>query len=548
MTIGPGTVTGRTCQETRREDTMRVLFVASEIFPMAKTGGLGDVCASLPPHLAQQEVDVRLLMPGYTEALDKIVGRRVVADLGEVLPGAAVRLVAGWTPDSGLPIWLIDCPKLFDRPGTVYQNPDGADWEDNALRFGVLCHVAARLGLGEVPVGWRADVVHAHDWHTGLVPLLLHARGEPRPRSVFTIHNAAFQGCFPLDSAAQLDLPRHVATDPDSVEFYGRLSFLKAGVAYADRVTTVSRGYAREIQTPEFGFGLEGLYQARSRDLRGIMNGIDTELWNPATDPHIPRKYSVESIDGKRVCKASLQDHAGLFIDRGAPLVAFLSRLTHQKMADVFLADLPRVLEWDSRIQVAIHGQGDKVLEDGLRKTAKRYPGRVSARIGYEEDYAHRLQAGADIMLHGSRFEPCGLTQMYAMHYGTVPVVRRVGGLADTVVDAGYGNGTGFVFEEPDGNAMMAALARSIKCYRDRPEDWAEIQARGMAADFSWSRSAGNYLRLYNELAPTWSQGRLSKEGAVHVPACDYRETRIASNMPSPGRRKRRLGITPNFG
>lgn len=548
MAIGPGMVPDRIIKEERRRGGMRVLFVASEIFPMAKTGGLADVCASLPQYLAQQDIDVRLLMPGYTQAMERIVGARVVADVGEVLPGVAVRLVAGWTPDSGLPIWLIDCPELFERPGTVYQNPDGADWEDNALRFGVLCHVAARLGLGEVPVEWRPDIVHAHDWHTGLVPLLLCAGGGARPRTVFTIHNAAFQGCFPLDSVVQLGLPRQAAIGPDTAEFYGRLSFLKAGLVYADRLTTVSRGYAREIQTPEFGFGLEGLYQARSRDLRGIMNGIDTELWNPATDPHLPRKYSVESIEGKRICKASLQDHAGLFIDRGAPLVAFLSRLTHQKMADVFLAELPGILEQDSRVQVAIHGRGDKILEEGLKKIAERHPGRVSARIGYDEDYAHRLQAGADILLHGSRFEPCGLTQMYAMRYGTIPVVRRVGGLADTVVDARYGNGTGFVFDEPDGNAMMAALARSVECYRERPEDWMELQAKGMAADFSWSRSAENYLRLYLELMPARPRDDSSKGGSADALACDLLEAPAASHAHGSGTGKRRLGMTSNCG
>ena len=487
--------------QTHRDGALRVLFASSEIFPLAKTGGLADVSASLPAHLARQGIDIRLLMPGYTCALEQIKAPRVAADLGEVLPGARVRLIAGWTPDSGLPIWLIDCPPLFQRPGTVYQNPDGRDWEDNALRFGLLSHVAARVGVGQAALGWHPDIVHAHDWHTGLVPLLLRQGGMQRPRTIFTIHNAAFLGCFPLECADQIDLPAAVRSG-NGIEFYGQISFLKAGVAYSDKLTTVSPTYAREIQTPEYGSGLDGLYRARSGDLSGIMNGIDATLWNPATDPLLPRTFSRDSLEGKRVCKASLQDHSGLYIDRHAPLVAFVSRLTQQKMADVVLDQLPKLIARYPRLQFVVHGQGDRNLEEGFRRVARDHPGRLAVRIGYEEPYAHRLQAGADILLHGSRFEPCGLTQLYAMRYGTIPVVSPVGGLADSVVDATREGGTGFVSEEADGEAMYRALERGIDLYQEHPEDWLQMQARAMNQDFSWSRSASNYVQLYTELAP----------------------------------------------
>ncbi len=492
----------RPVQQMHPGNPLRVLFVASEIYPLAKTGGLADVCASLPPQLARRGIDIRLLMPGYTGAMEQIFAPQVVADLGEVLPGAPVRLVAGWTPDSGLPIWLIDCPSLFQRPGTMYQDPDGRDWEDNALRFGVLSHVAARLGLGRAGLGWRPDIVHAHDWHTGLVPLLLaQETSTQRPRTVFTIHNAAFQGCFPIDSAGTLNLPAE-SLGAGGIEFYGRVSFLKAGVLYADKVTTVSPTYAREIQTPEYGCGLEGVYRDRARDLTGIMNGIDSALWDPASDPCLPRTYSRENLEGKRVCKASLQHHAGLFIDSRAPLVAFVSRLTQQKMADAVLEQLPHLLEEDTRLQFVVHGRGEHDLETGFRQLAGKYPGRLAVNIGYEESYAHRLHAGADILLHGSRFEPCGLTQLYAMRYGTIPVVSRVGGLLDSVVDATMCDATGFVFNEANGNSMCEALRRCLDHYHARPDQWGRIQARGMSVDFSWGRSAGKYLDLYAGLVP----------------------------------------------
>ena len=547
MAVTAGLDRSRLAQQVQAGNSLRVLFVASEIYPLAKTGGLADVCASLPRHLAHQGIDIRLLMPGYPGTMEQIKAPRVAADLGEVLPGARARLVAGLTPDSELPIWLIDCPSLFLRPGTVYQDPDGSDWGDNALRFGLLCHVAARIGLGQEELGWRPDIVHAHDWHAGLVPLLLHQAGPQRPRTVFTIHNAAFQGCFPVESVGQLGLSAEVLS-ANSIEFYGQVSFLKAGVVYADKLTTVSPTYACEIQTSEYGSGLEGLYRARSKDLTGIMNGIDPTLWNPASDPQLPRSYSPDNIEGKRVCKTSLQYHSALYIDRRAPLVAFVGRLTRQKMADVLLEYLPRMIEQHPKLQFVVHGRGEKDLEEGFRRLALQHPGRLAARVGYEESYAHRIQAGADILLHGSRFEPCGLTQLYAMRYGTIPVVRRVGGLADSVVDAAMKDATGFIFEEADGGSMHQALQRCVELYEKNPCEWSRMQARVMRKDFSWSQSANKYVQLYSDLVPKAALDPVPERETGQTIKARHRHGSYSEAVASLACKKNQLVPVSNFG
>lgn len=487
------------------QGTPHVLFVASEIVPLAKTGGLADVCGALPTALARLGIDVRLIMPGYPEALARLDAPRQVADLEELLPGVSARLIAGTMPDSGLPVWLVDCPALYDRPGTPYQDPRGCEWEDNAQRFGAFCHAAARVALGQAVHEWRADVVHAHDWHAGLVPLLLALSGQLRPRTVFTVHNAAFQGNFPFTLAAQLSLPQDVLT-PEGIEYYDQLSFLKAGVRYADKVTTVSPTYANEICTPEFGFGMDGLFRARRADLVGILNGIDAQQWDPCTDPHLSHNYSCSDLRGKESCKANEQRRLNLNVDTSAPLAVFISRLTWQKMADVLLEKLPAMLTLHPRLQFALHGRGESALEAGFAFMAARFPGRASVQIGYEEGRAHRLHAAGDILLHGSRFEPCGLTQMYAMRYGTVPVVRRVGGLADSVRDAGIhargaSDATGFVFDDATGEAMESALSRCIALYERRPKRWSELRKQAMSGDFGWARSAATYARIYFELA-----------------------------------------------
>ncbi len=472
---------------------VRVLLASAEIFPLAKTGGLADVCAALPRALGDLGAEVRLVLPGYESALDTVRSPRVAADLGSVLGIAPVRLIEGELPDSGLPIWLVDCPPLYRRPGTPYQDAQGADWPDNALRFGAFSYVVARIALGDAGLAWQPQILHCHDWHTGLAPYLVARAGGNRPRSVFTIHNAAFQGCFPLHAGERLGLPAE-ALGMDGMEFYGQLSFLKAAIRYADRLTTVSRNYARELLKPEFGCGLEGLIAARAADFIGILNGIDTELWNPATDAFIAQRYTARDLQGKAACKAGLQNENAIAREPDAPLIAFASRLTEQKMADVVLERLPGMLEQHPRAQFVLLGSGEHAIEDGFTRLAAQFAGRIGVRIGYSEAEEHRLHAGADILLHGSRFEPCGLAQMYAMRYGTLPVVRRVGGLADTVTDSE----NGFVFDEASGEAMESALGRSLDQYQSKTRRWRTLQQSAMESDFAWERPALEYLELYN--------------------------------------------------
>lgn len=506
MSVPPHARTDACPPHDSHSRALRLLFVASEAYPLAKTGGLADVNGALPLQLLGLGIDVRLMLPAYTEALERLGDPEDEIDLGEVLPGLHVRLIQGRLSGSGLPVWLVDCPPLFRRAGGFYQDPEGRDWADNALRFALLAHVAARVALGRTRLDWKADVVHAHDWHTGLVPLLVAAGGAERPRTVFTIHNMAFQGLFPLEAASQLGLPEGILT-PECAEFYGHLSFLKAGIVAADRVTTVSPTYAREIRSAEFGFGMEGVLQARGEQLVGILNGIDTQVWNPATDDSLAQRYTPEDMSGKAVCKQDLQRHLGLAVDPDAPLAVSLSRLTHQKMADVMLACLPAMLSRHPRLQVVVHGCGDHALEQGIASLAPAYPGRLAVRIGYQEALEHRMHAGADILLHGSRFEPCGLAQLYAMHYGTLPIVRHVGGLADTVIDAGEPphrtiGATGFVFQQPDGEALQSALDRCLVVYQAWPRIWSDMRRLAMVGEFGWARPAREYARLYADLVP----------------------------------------------
>jgi len=479
---------------------MRVLFASSEIYPLAKTGGLADVSAALPIALAGLGVDVRLVMPGYPEALDTAADVKVEAQCNG---GAPTRVLSARLPDSGLPVWLVDCPALFKRGGGLYQNPEGEDWHDNHQRFSLLARVAAKIAAGKVTADWRADVVHANDWHTGLLPLLLKTGGDAQPATLFTVHNLAFQGLFPAGAMAELRLPDALFTT-DGLEFHGRISFLKAGIRYSDRFNTVSPAYAREILTPEFGCGLDGLLNDRAGDLSGILNGIDCAVWNPASDPYLPARFDAHDMAGKHICKADLQRALGLDVEPETPLVVWASRLAHQKMADTALETLPALLERD--VQFALIGEGEAAYEQGFAELAQAHPGRMAVHIGYEEATAHRFYAAGDILLHPSRFEPCGLTPQYAMRYGTIPIVTGVGGLTDTVRDADEhairaGSATGFIFEEQNAPAMLACLERALAAYA-QPVTWRRLQRQAMSQDFGWQASAARYLALYRELAP----------------------------------------------
>jgi starch synthase len=483
---------------------LRVLFVASELFPLAKTGGLGDACAALPASLERLGADVRAMLPGYVSALDAACDKRTVARLAD---GACLLLAR--TPDTGLPVYLLDWPELFRRPGGPYQDSGKQDWPDNLRRFASFCAVAAQVARSGDGSGWQPDLVHAHDWHTGLLPAVLALHPGPRPASLFTIHNLAFQGNFPLDAARAQGLPEALLT-PDGAEFYGQFSCLKAGIRYADRLTTVSPTYAREILTPAFGAGLDGLLRTRAGDLVGILNGIDTLLWNPAADASLPVRFDVDHLAGKQADKAALREELGLDPDADGPLVVGVNRLTHQKMADVILQALPALL--DQGAQVALHGQGDPELEAALLAAAAGRAARCAVRIGYEEPLAHRLNGAADIALTPSRFEPCGLTTMYAMRYGALPVTRAVGGLADSVTDIATAHpdracGTGFAFSDPTPEALADCLRRAGTLFRD-PVAWRRCQRAAMQRDFGWEMSARRYLALYGDLVTPETQTR----------------------------------------
>ncbi|HSE12607.1 MAG TPA: glycogen synthase GlgA [Rudaea sp.] len=500
---------------------VRVLQVASEIFPLVKTGGLADVCGALPKALYRHGVDVRLLMPAYPSALDIVAGLHFVADLEDAIGEPNARLLGGSLPDTDVPLWLLDCPRLFQRSGTPYQTPGGDDWPDNAQRYGMLCRAATQLALGRTAVRWRPDIVHCHDWHTGLVPLMLRLAGEPRPRTVFTVHNAAFQGNFPAETAALLGLPAEVMTS-SGAEFYGQLSFLKSGVVFADKITTVSPTYARELRTREFGCGLEGVFDSRASDLTGILNGIDNDVWNPATDPFLAQRYSRNDPAGKQACKRELQQRLRLHEDNSAPIAMFSGRLTEQKMADVLAERMPAIMQKYPSLQFALLGQGERQLERKFVEFASGFRGRAAVEIGYEESVAHRLHGGSDLLLHGSRFEPCGLTQLYAMRYGTVPIVSRVGGLADSVADleSQAEPATGFVFDDTTGDALEAAIDRGLAVFANQPQTWQGLRHRAMAADFGWERSALEYCDLYTQLAaPDCADAADTESAPLHAAA-----------------------------
>ena len=479
---------------------MRVLHVASECYPLVKTGGLADVVGALPAALLGIGVDARVLLPGYPRILDGLMGLRAVGDLPNPWGGAPSRILVGRTAE-GVACYAVDAPRLYDRPGNPYVDPQGRDWADNHRRFALLGWAAAWLAGEGGGWRWRPDIVHAHDWQAGLAPAYIGLRQWPRPATVATIHNIAYQGVFPPMVLNELALPLE-AFSIDGLEYHGQLGFLKAALWYADRITTVSPTYALEIQTPEGGLGMEGLLEGRAADLSGILNGVDYSVWDPATDPRLPARYTRDDLSGKAVNKAALQAEFGLAPDPAAPLFAVISRLTQQKGFDLLLHAAPRLVAQGA--QLAVLGSGEAVLEEEFTALATHFPGRVGTVIGYDEALSHRVQGGADVILMPSRSEPCGLVQMYALKYGTLPLVRRTGGLADTVVHAGPGSlgvGTGFVFDHADVAGLSWGISAAIELYRDR-EAWQRVQRNAMAQDFSWTASARRYLDLYRELFP----------------------------------------------
>ncbi len=476
---------------------IHVLSVASEAYPLIKTGGLADVVGALPPAVKAEGVAVRTLIPGYPQVIKRLKRPEVVHAF-ETLGGGPARLLA--VRAQGLELFVLDAPHLFDRPGGPYVGPDGADWPDNAIRFAALARAGASLGQG-VLEAWRPDVVHAHDWQAGLTAAYLHYDPGPRPATVMTVHNLAFQGQFDRRLLARLSLPAASLT-ADGVEYYGDIGFLKAGLRLSDRITTVSPTYAAEICTPEGGMGMDGLLRGRADLLRGILNGIDVKVWDPAVDPLIAARFDASEPEPRSRNKADLQTRLGLDADARAPLFGVVTRLSWQKGLDLLLEALPVMLAEGA--QLVLLGSGDPELEAGYGAAAGRQPGRIACVFGYDETMAHQIQAGADAILVPSRFEPCGLTQLCALRYGAVPVVARVGGLADTVIDANpvalpAGVATGVQFSPVNTPILESAIRRTVALYRD-PDAWRRLQLNGMATDVSWRGSAKVYADLYREL------------------------------------------------
>lgn len=479
---------------------MKVLHVAAEVFPLVKTGGLADVVAALPVAQAQQGADVRLLLPGLPAVLDAVQGARSVIDIGACFGALRARLLLARLPGSKLPVYVVDAPYLYRRGGSPYQDSQGEEWPDNLQRFALLGWVAAHLAADDADPQWVPDIVHAHDWHAAMACAYMAEHSPTRAASIFTVHNLAFQGLFPMRDWPALGLGSHLMS-PAGLEFHGQLSFIKAGLKCADRITTVSPSYAREIATHEFGCGLDGVIRGRGADVVGILNGIDPELWNPATDAAIATRFDAERPAGKLACRRALQAELGLQVDDEALLLTVVSRLTAQKGLDLVLAALPELAR--AGVQFAVQGSGEPALEAAFRMAQQAHPGRVQVNIGYDETRAHRLIAGADVIAVPSRFEPCGLTQMYGLRYGTLPVVRRVGGLADTVVDASSdaladGSATGFSFDAVTPAAFERCVRRAMQL-RAEPAAWQRLMARGMAQELSWAGPAQHYAALYEE-------------------------------------------------
>jgi starch synthase len=473
-----------------------VLAVASEIYPLVKTGGLAEVVGALPGALGPHGIAVKTLVPGYPSVLAAVEGRTVLHRIDDLFGGPAV-LIAGTAKD--LDLFVLDAPHLYARPGNPYIGPDGNDWPDNAQRFAALGGVAADIARGLVP-GFVPHVLHAHDWQAALGPAYLRFGPPCAAKSVITIHNVAFQGWFPAALFASLKLPAS-AYAIDGVEYYGGVGYLKAGLQCADAITTVSPVYAREICTPEGGAGLDGLLRARQNVLTGIINGIDTNVWNPATDDQIVAPYDAKRLDRRATNRRAIEERFGL-APSGGLLYCIVSRLTSQKGIDLVVESIDALVETGARL--ALLGSGDPALEAAFLSVAKRHPGRIGIVLGYDEGLSHLLQAGADALLVPSRFEPCGLTQLHALRYGCVPLVSRVGGLADTIIDANdaalsAGVATGIQFSPVAQPSLVGALARAAGLFRDR-KAWRSMQRRGMRADVSWRRGAGQYAALFREL------------------------------------------------
>lgn len=481
-------------EHIKPEKVNKILYVASEAYPLIKTGGLGDVAGSLPIALAKQACDVRLLIPFYSGLASKLKKLKKITTVK--IKGCDITIVESILPGTRIKLWCCDYAPYFDRKGTPYADIKGEPWSDNAYRFDLFCQVATLVACNQLNLNWRADVVHCNDWQTGLIPVYLQQYSS-RPASIFTIHNLAYQGLFSREIFNKLELDENLWS-PDALEFYGQMSFMKGGLVFADQINAVSPSYAKEIQTSKFGSGLDGLLRYRQNNLSGILNGIDTRLWHPWNDPFLFVNYNKNSLDIKYTNKITVQTMFNFPKNKDMFVIGMVSRIVKQKGFDEIISTISELSKLP--IQIIILGCGDRVYESSLTKLSKKYSKIFAVKLGYSENLAHMIIAGVDAYLMPSTFEPCGLSQMYSLRYGTLPIVRNVGGLSDTVIDYSVdkkkvSDATGFVIRENED--LKTAIMRSYNTYLNK-SIWLKLQRNAMCQDFSWHSSALEYVKLYN--------------------------------------------------
>jgi len=489
-----------------KKNALNILFASSEVYPLIKTGGLADVASGLPRAIAELGHDIRIILPAYKQIIDEQEYKEVCH---HSIDGYKIRLLSMTLTHSPVPLWLLDIPELYYRNGGPYGATDGNDWPDNAERFSTFSKVVSEIALNKLSLDWQPDVVHCNDWQTGLVPAYLSLHSK-RPSTIFTIHNLAYLGLFPHAKFTALNLPEHWWAW-NMLEFHHHFSFIKGGLVFADQINTVSPTYAEQIKTAEFGCGMEGLLNYRSHLLSGILNGVDYQQWNPEHDPLIPQNYNADNFENKKVNKRALQKHFKLPENADTMLIGVVGRMVEQKGYDLILHALEEMTRYP--IQIVMLGSGDSRLESALLTAMDAHPQQISIIIGYDENIAHLVEAGADMFMMPSRFEPCGLNQFYSLKYGTIPFVNDTGGLADSVINASPENiqnnsATGFKMANSSPESFIETFKFAFNTFQ-HPELWLQISKNGMAQDFSWAKSAEKYIALYHK----------SIKSQYHIPA-----------------------------
>lgn len=478
-------------------DNLKILYASSEVYPLMKTGGLADVAQSLPATLHAMGSDIRIIMPNYGSINSASSDEKTIAQFE--VGGEKITLIETHISKTRVPVILVDCPTWFGREGNPYLDSKGIAWTDNAQRFAMFSKVVSLVAQNKTGLAWKPNIVHCNDWQTGLTLTLLKHAGIDKGL-VFTIHNIAYQGVFPRSDFVSLQLPEELWSI-ETLEYYGQMSFLKGGIVSCNQLNTVSPKFAEEIQTSEYGFGMDGLLKSNSDKLRGIINGVDLKEWSPKEDSFLSYRYGIQDLQIKSKNKLELQERFGLTVDVKIPLFASITRLVEQKGVDLIIDILDKLLALD--VQFIILGSGEEKIEKKLRNFAQRNKKKLHAEIRYDESLAHKLTAAADIYLMPSRFEPCGLNQMYSQLYGTVPIVRNSGGLADTVINytkgqQGINAATGFMFEKCESNEFFKVINQALDCYKN-VSLWKQLQINGMQQDFSWQTSSKNYISMYEE-------------------------------------------------